>query len=152
MSEIPSGIARKRLSEDVIARYKEAFDLIDNGGNGTIDKSELKQFGEIEGVGQFSEEEVKSVLNTYGGENGVLEFEELLDFIYLSHIKSLENIFQNHAGEDGKLSKEEYAKMMRGIGMPDETIDSLFELLDSDKTGTVTKEEMVDQLLSLPSE
>jgi len=150
MSEIAGKIARKHLSKETIEKYEAAFKVIDEEENGTINKSELLSLKDADGNEQFSADEVEAVLKTYGGGDDTMNCDEMLDFIFLSEVERLKKKFQENAGEDGSLSTEEYANMMRGIGMDNDKIEAGFAVLDKDNTGTVTIEEMVAFLLTPP--
>lgn len=143
-----SGIARKHLSKEVIEKYEAAFTVIDEEENGTINKSELLSLKDADGNQKLSPDDVEKALDTYGGTDGVMNCDEMLDFIFMSEVERLKKKFQEIAGEDGSLSTEEYANMMRGIGMDDDKIEAGFNVLDNDNTGTVTIEEMVAFLLN----
>merc|ERR1739848_263931 len=98
------------LSEEEIEEIKEAFDLFDTDGSGTIDPKELKSAMQSLGFEAKNQTiyQMVSDLDTDG--SGAIDFEEFLDMMT--------------ARMSDKDTKED--------------INKVFRLFDDDKTGTIT--------------
>ena len=101
---------RPGLTEDEIEEIKEAFDLFDSDGSGTIDPKELKSAMQSLGFEAKNQTiyQMVSDLDTDG--SGAIDFEEFLDMMT--------------ARMSDKDTKQD--------------INKVFRLFDDDKTGTIT--------------
>ena len=68
----------QEITDEQMDEYREAFDLFDKDGDGTISTGELKNllrcFGQV-----YTDDEVQKIIDTYDeNETGSLEFEQLI--------------------------------------------------------------------------
>ena len=72
---------RAQLSEDQRTEIKEAFDLFDTDGSGTIDQKELKVAMRALGFEPKKEEIMKMIRDADQDNSGVIDFPEFLDMM-----------------------------------------------------------------------
>merc|ERR1712045_515438 len=95
---------------DEIEEIKEAFDIFDSDGSGTIDPKELKSAMQSLGFEAKNQTIYQMVSDLDADGSGAIDFEEFLDMMT--------------ARMSDKDTKED--------------IDKVFRLFDDDKTGTIT--------------
>lgn len=73
--------ASEALTSDQIRAFKEAFDLFDNNGGGTIDSAELKDTLDSVGI-EIEQEDIEEVMMQLDEDgNGEIDFEEFLNLM-----------------------------------------------------------------------
>merc|ERR1712202_28580 len=77
----PKKYERPGLSEDEIEEIKEAFDLFDTDGSGTIDPKELKAAMQSLGFEAKNQTIYQMISDLDKEKSGAIEFEEFLDMM-----------------------------------------------------------------------
>merc|ERR1712007_321741 len=112
-------MAKHGLTQDQVEEIKEAFDLFDTDGSGSIDVNELKVAMKALGMDAKSEEIRKLINDIDTDGDGTIDFDEFLAMMT--------------ARKQGEDTREDLLKV--------------FKLFDDDKTGTVSCENMTDDEL-----
>ena len=146
--------ARFELKDDQKAEIKEAFDLFDTDGTGTIEAKELKVALRALGF-EPKKEELKKLVSDLDKQNsssghGMLDFNEFLDIMTtkMSEKDSKEQIqkaFALFKGPTGKISFEDLKTVARELGetMSDEELMEMIKEADKDVDGEVSEEEFL---------
>mmetsp|Transcript_45378 Transcript_45378/g.63093 ORF Transcript_45378/g.63093 Transcript_45378/m.63093 type:complete len:166 (-) Transcript_45378:115-612(-) len=145
---------RTELKDEQKAEIKEAFDLFDTDGTGTIEAKELKVALRALGFEPKKEELKKLVsdLDKSGSSHGqgMLDFNEFLEIMTakMSEKDSKEQIlkaFQLFKGPTGKISFEDLKAVARELGenMSDEELQEMIREADKDDDGEVSEEEFM---------
>merc|ERR1712205_219778 len=74
----PGNMAKHGLTEDQVAEIKEAFDLFDTDGSGSIDTNELKVAMKALGMDAKSDEIRKLINDIDSDGDGTIDFDEFL--------------------------------------------------------------------------
>lgn len=97
--------AAEALTADQIQAFKEAFDLFDNNGGGTIDAQELKQTLDSVGI-DIETEDIEDVMKRMDEDgNGEIDFEEFLNLMTNTEM-FLEAFARKKHADDGGLDNE----------------------------------------------
>merc|ERR1711881_650293 len=149
---------RTELKDEQKAEIKEAFDLFDTDGTGTIDAKELKVALRALGF-EPKKEELKKLIsdldkNGGGGSasagQGQLDFNEFLEIMTakMSEKDSKEQIqkaFLLFKGPSGKISFDDLKAVAKELGetMSDEELMEMIKEADKDEDGEVSEEEFM---------
>merc|ERR1712146_771113 len=136
------------------AEIKEAFDLFDADGTGTIEAKQLKVALRALGFEPKKEELKKLVTDldksSSNSGQGTLDFNEFLEIMTakMSEKDSKEQIqkaFQLFKGPTGKISFEDLKTVARELGetMSDEELLEMIKEADKDTDGEVSEEEFL---------
>jgi len=137
-----------------VSEIKEAFDLFDTDGTGTIEEKELKVALRALGF-EPKKEELKKLVSDLDKQNsssghGMLDFNEFLDIMTtkMSEKDSKEQIqkaFQLFKGPTSKISFEDLKTVARELGetMSDEELLEMIKEADKDQDGEVSEEEFL---------
>ena len=119
-----SKVTRPGISEDEIEEMREAFNLFDTDGNGTIDPKELKEAMQSLGFEAKNQNIYQMISDIDKDGTGDIDFEEFLDLMT--------------AGISSSDSKEDVKKV--------------FNLFDDDKTGYISLQNLkrVEKILEKP--
>mmetsp|Transcript_69133 Transcript_69133/g.108216 ORF Transcript_69133/g.108216 Transcript_69133/m.108216 type:complete len:174 (+) Transcript_69133:66-587(+) len=149
---------RTELKDEQKAEIKEAFDLFDQDGTGTIEAKELKVALRALGFEPKKEELKKLVsdLDKSGQasgqqrQEGYLDFNEFLEIMTakMSEKDSKEQIqkaFQLFKGPSGKISFDDLKMVAKELGetMSDEELMEMIKEADKDDDGEVSEEEFM---------
>nr|XP_002129913.1 uncharacterized protein LOC100186906 isoform X1 [Ciona intestinalis] len=97
--------ANETLTKQQVLAFKEAFDLFDNNGGGTIDALELKETLESVGI-MLDEAEIHDVMMRLDKDgNGEIDFEEFLDLMTNTEM-FLEAFASRHDGSTDNYNRE----------------------------------------------
>merc|ERR1711924_162488 len=80
----PGNMAKHGLTEDQVAEIKEAFDLFDTDGSGSIDTNELKVAMKALGMDAKSDEIRKLINDIDSDGDGTIDFDEFLAMMTVS--------------------------------------------------------------------
>lgn len=151
-SRARSGAADKfPLTEDQKQEIKEAFDLFDTDGSGTIDQKELKVAMRALGF-EPKRDEIKKMIADIGKTGaGTID---LQDFMFLMSGKMTERDSKEEIlkafrlfddDETGKISLKNLRRVAREIGetMTDEELQEMIDEADRDGDGEVSQEEFL---------
>mmetsp|Transcript_129395 Transcript_129395/g.258331 ORF Transcript_129395/g.258331 Transcript_129395/m.258331 type:complete len:167 (-) Transcript_129395:43-543(-) len=145
---------RMELKEDQRKEIKEAFDLFDTDGTGTIQAKELKVALRALGF-EPNKEELKKLVSDLDksssqSDQGQLDFNEFLEIMTakMSEKDSREQIqkgFQLFKGPSGKISFEDLRAVARELGenMSGEELMEMIREADKDEDGEVNEEEFM---------
>merc|ERR1712113_908310 len=142
---------RTELKDEQKAEIKEAFDLFDTDGTGTIDAKELKVALRALGFEPKKEELKKLVSDLDKGSSssgqGQLDFNEFLEIMTakMSEKDSKEQIqkaFQLFKGPSGKISLDDLKAVAKELGetMSEEELKEMIREADKDEDGEVSEE------------
>jgi len=145
----------KQLSEEQIAEYKEAFNLFDKNGDGTISEAELKGVMESLGYKPTSKELQDMMHEVDIDNNGTIEFDEFVELMQRrvggssdpdGEFKEAFKIFDKDG--DGRISEKELKEVMTQLGekMSDQDVTDMIKEADQDKDGYISFTEFLRML------
>merc|ERR1712224_1002035 len=128
------GKKQKELTEEQKQEIKEAFDLFDTDGSGSIDSKELKVAMRALGFEPKKEEIQKMISDVDDDGRGTIEYEEILKAFRL---------FDDD--ETGKISFKNLKRVAKELGerMTDEELQEMIDEADRDGDGEVNEEEFL---------
>ncbi|KAH9503904.1 putative N-acetyltransferase 8B [Bulinus truncatus] len=148
MTKYFSSQADTQLTEEQIAEFKEAFNLFDKDGDGTITTSELGTV--MRSLGQNpTEAELRDMINEVDADgNGTIDFPEFLTMMSkkLSPSDADEEIHQAFRVFDkdgnGYISAAELRQVMANLGekLTDDELEEMIKEADNDGDGQVNYE------------
>lgn len=142
----------KGFTQDEMAEFKEAFDMFDLDGGGTIESHELKKvMGRLgESLTDAEIEEMVRALDQNG--DGEIDFDEFLELMIQraaernerdpeEQLRDAFNIFD--ADGSGFIDRNEVRVLMKKLAqdLTDEEIDSIMDEADMDGDGEISFEE-----------
>ena len=142
---------RTELTEEQKQEIKEAFDLFDTDGSGTIDAKELKVAMRALGFEPKKEEIRKLIADVDTNGSGVIDFPEFLDMMTTKMaerdpreemIKAF-RLFDDD--ETGRISFKNLKRVAKELGenMTDEEIQEMIDEADRDGDGEISEEEFM---------
>lgn len=142
-------ISRPGLSEEEIEEIREAFNLFDTDGSGTIDPKELKEAMESLGYEAKNQTIYQMISDVDKNGTGEIDFEEFLDVMTarMSNTDSKEDIQKifNLFDDDktGFISLQNLKRVSKELGetMSDAELLEMIERADSDQDGQISPEE-----------
>ncbi|CAD7700801.1 unnamed protein product [Ostreobium quekettii] len=140
---------RTGLTEEQKQEIREAFDLFDTDGSGTIDAKELKVAMRALGFEPKKEEIKKMIADIDKDGSGTIDFEEFLQMMTakMSERDSREEIMKAFRLFDddntGKISFKNLKRVAKELGenMTDEELQEMIDEADRDGDGEVNEEE-----------
>ena len=154
-------ISNKKLSRDRIDELKEAFDLFDENGNGSISIQELSQI--FKSIGYFpSLDELRDMLNEDDKDENLQEEKNDLtfkEFLNLMNNKSRDDDLRRELKEafkildkdgHGLIDITELKEVMLSFGenlAPDE-LEILLRIADDDNDGYIEYEIFIDKIIN----
>ena len=155
MSFRPSALARpkkkQQLTEEQRQEIKEAFDLFDTDGSGTIDAKELKVAMRALGF-EPKKEDIKRMISELDVEgNGVIEFNQFLDLMTTKMAERdpreemLKAFRLFDEDETGRISFKNLKRVAKELGenMSDDEIQEMIDEADRDGDNEINEEEFV---------
>eukprot|EP00933_Yihiella_yeosuensis_P060339 TRINITY_DN6284_c1_g1_i1.p2 TRINITY_DN6284_c1_g1~~TRINITY_DN6284_c1_g1_i1.p2 ORF type:complete len:167 (+),score=55.24 TRINITY_DN6284_c1_g1_i1:62-562(+) len=145
---------RTELKDEQKAEIKEAFDLFDTDGTGTIEAKELKVALRALGF-EPKKEELKKLVSdldksSSSSGQGMLDFNEFLEIMTakMSEKDSKEQVlkaFQLFRGPSGKISFDDLKAVAKELGenMSDEELEEMIREADKDDDKEVSEEEFI---------
>jgi Ca2+-binding EF-hand superfamily protein len=140
---------RPGLTEDEITEIKEAFDLFDSDGSGTIDPSELMNAMRSIGFESKSQTIYRMLSDADRDKSGALDFGEFLDMMSARNsdkegsydVEQIFNLFDED--RNGYITVENLRRVIRELGetMTEEEISEIIASADSDNDGRITLED-----------
>ena len=113
--------ASEALTADQIQAFKEAFDLFDNNGGGTIDAAELKATLDSVGI-DIETEDIEDVMKRMDEDgNGEIDFEEFLNLMTNTEM-FLEAFARKKNQEDGGNDDGIYRDVLLGLFLDNRTL------------------------------
>merc|ERR1712091_142566 len=141
------GKKQKELTEEQKQEIKEAFDLFDTDGSGSIDSKELKVAMRALGFEPKKEEIQKMISDVDDDGSGTIEFNELSQMILnrdpKDEILKAFRLFDDD--ETGKISFKNLKRVAKELGerMTDEELQEMIDEADRDGDGEVNEEEFL---------
>merc|ERR1719454_604870 len=145
------GKKQKELTEEQKQEIREAFDLFDTDGSGSIDAKELKVAMRALGF-EPTKEEIKKMINDIDKDgSGTIDFNEFLQMMTakMSERDSTEEILKAFRlfddDETGFITLKNLRRIAKEIGetMTDEELQEMIEEADRDGDGQVSEEEFL---------
>merc|ERR1712113_919925 len=145
---------RTELKDEQKAEIKEAFDLFDTWGRGTIDAKELKVALRALGF-EPKKEELKKLVSDLDKSSsqsgqGQLDFNEFLEIMTAKmgekdSKEQIQKAFQLFKGPSGKISFEDLKAVAKELGemMSDEELMEMIREADKDEDNEVSEEEFM---------
>ncbi|CAG9333088.1 unnamed protein product [Blepharisma stoltei] len=145
----PKQYERPGLTEDEIEEIKEAFDLFDTDGSGTIDPRELKSAMQSLGFEAKNQTIYQMISDLDKDGSGAIDFDEFLDMMTArmsdkdtrEDINKVFRLFDDD--KTGYITIKNLRRVARELGetMTDEELLEMIERADSDGDGQVTPED-----------
>ena len=142
---------RTELTEEQKQEIKEAFDLFDTDGSGTIDAKDLKVAMRALGFEPKKEEIKKMIADADKGQGGVIDFTDFLDMMTVKmaerdpreEMLKAFRLFDDD--ETGKISFKNLKRVAKELGenMTDEEIQEMIDEADRDGDGEISEEEFM---------
>merc|ERR1719450_1931441 len=151
MRRLGGGGKKKELTEEQKQEIKEAFDLFDTDGSGTIDSKELKVAMRALGFEPKKEEIRKMIDDIDKDGSGAIDFNEFLEMMTqkMSEKDSKEEILKAFRlfddDETGFITLKNLRRVSKDIGenMSDEELQEMIDEADRDGDGQVSEEEFL---------
>eukprot|EP01137_Pigoraptor_chileana_P028561 Opistho-2@999 len=142
---------KPELTEEQKQEIREAFDLFDTDGSGTIDAKELKVAMRALGFEPKKEEIKKMIADIDKDGTGTIDFNEFLEMMThkMSEKDSKEEILKAFrlfdADETGKISFKDLKRVAKELGenLTDEELQEMIDEADRDGDGEVNEEEFL---------
>ena len=142
---------RSELTEEQKQEIKEAFDLFDTDGSGSIDAKELKVAMRALGFEPKKEEIRKMIQEADKDGSGVIDFPEFLDMMTqkMSERDPREEMMKAFRlfddDETGKISFKNLKRVAKELGenMTDDEIQEMIDEADRDGDGEIGEEEFM---------
>ncbi|XP_011427026.1 calmodulin-A-like [Crassostrea angulata] len=145
-----------KLSDEQVAEFREAFNLFDKDGDGSITTMELGTV--MRSLGQNpTEGELQDMINEVDyDESGTIDFDEFLQMMArkmrdtdtTEELKEAFKVFDKDG--NGFISASELRHVMKSLGerLTDEEVDEMIKEADLDGDGQVNYEEFVKMMAS----
>lgn len=140
---------RPGLTEEEIMEIKEAFDLFDTDGGGSIDPKELKEAMNSLGLETKNQTIYQMITDLDSDNSGAIEFKEFLDLMTArmsdrdtkEDIRKVFRIFDED--NKGSITKKSLMRVAKELGetMDENELTEMIERADSDGDGNVTFED-----------
>ena len=139
------------LTEEQKQEIREAFDLFDTDGSGSIDAKELKVAMRALGFEPKKEEIKKMIADIDTDGSGTIDFNEFLEMMTakMSERDPMEEIIKAFRlfddDETGKISFKNLKRVAKELGenMTDEELQEMIDEADRDGDGEVSEEEFI---------
>ena len=140
---------RPGLSEEEIEEIREAFNLFDTDGSGTIDPKELKAAMQSLGFEAKNQTIYQMIADIDKQGNGTIEFDDFLDMMTAKmsdkdtreDIQKVFNLFDDD--QTGKISLRNLKRVAKELGetMSDAELLEMIERADTDTDGEISPDE-----------
>ena len=142
----PKTYERPGLNEEEIMEIKEAFDLFDTDGGGSIDPKELKEAMNSLGLEARNQTIYQMITDLDADNSGAIEFSEFLDLMTArmsdrdtkEDIKKVFRLFDEES--KGVITLKSLRRVAKELGetMEENELQEMIERADSDGDGNVT--------------
>merc|ERR1712096_39913 len=141
----------KGLTDDQIQEIREAFDLFDTDGSGTIDAKELKVAMRALGFEPKKEEVRKMISDVDKDGSGVIDFMEFMDMMTIKMAErdpreEMLKAFKLFDDDNtGKISFKNLKRVAKELGesMTDDELQEMIDEADRDGDGEINEEEFI---------
>ncbi|XP_037531546.1 caltractin [Nematolebias whitei] len=150
-SQKKKATSKHELTEEQVQEVKEAFDLFDTDGTGTIDVRELKVAMRALGF-EPKKEEIKAVVSEFvKGSSGTVDFSEFLSIMTqkMNEKDSKEEILKAFRLFDddctGKITFKNLKRVAKELGenLTDDELQEMIDEADQDGDGEVSEEDFL---------
>ena len=142
---------KREITEEQRQEIKEAFDLFDTDGSGSIDAKELKVAMRALGF-EPKKEEIKKMISEADKEGtGKVSFQDFMDLMVekmaqrdpIEEIKKAFRLFD--IDEKGKISFKDLKRVAKELGenMTDDELQEMIEEADRDGDGEISEEDFI---------
>ena len=142
---------KREITEEQRQEIKEAFDLFDTDGSGSIDAKELKVAMRELGF-EPKKEEIKKMISEADKEGtGKVSFQDFMDLMVekmaqrdpIEEIKKAFRLFD--IDEKGKISFKDLKRVAKELGenMTDDELQEMIEEADRDGDGEISEEDFI---------
>ena len=145
-------LTRPGLTSSEIEEIREAFNLFDTDGSGTIDPKELKEAMKTLGFEAKNQSIYQMISDIDKDGSGSIDFEEFLDMMTAKisdtdskeDIRKVFNLFDDD--NTGKISLKNLKRVAKELGenMTDDELVEMIQRADKDKDGEINFEEFYD--------
>ena len=152
--EITTYVKRLDIPEDKIAEYKEAFDMFDKDGGGTISANEIVKIMKNFGYPIKKSEAQKMISDIDDNGDGEIDFEEFvtlmekqINFVEETDEELVLRAFKSFDKDhDGKITNYEFRYILSQLGdmFTDEECDTLFKECDLDNDGVLVYQDFIN--------
>ena len=142
---------RPGLTEDEIEEIKEAFDLFDTDGSGTIDPKELRAAMQSLGFEAKNQTIFQMISDLDKNKSGSIDFEEFLDMMTArmsdkdtrEDISKVFRLFDDDTS--GSITLRNLRRVAKELGetMTDEELQEMIDEADRDGDGEVSQDEFI---------
>ena len=152
--EITTYIKKLDITKDKIDEYKEAFDMFDKDGSGTIDVGEIVKIMKNFGYPIKKSEAQRMISEIDDNGDGELDFEEFVTLMekqtnYVDQteeelvLTAFKSFDKDH---DGKITNHEFKYLLTQMGdkFTDEELNLLFQESDLDINGTLDYQDFIN--------
>lgn len=146
---MPARYERPGLTEDEIEEIKEAFDLFDTDGSGTIDPKELKAAMQSLGFDAKNQTIFQMISDLDRNKSGDIDFDEFLDMMTArmsdkdtrEDINKVFRLFDDDG--TGSISLKNLRRVARELGetMTDEELQEMIDRADSNSDSLVSADD-----------
>ena len=152
--EVITFTKRLDIPEDKIAEYKEAFDMFDKDGSGTISVTEIVKIMKNFGYPIKKSEAQQMIADIDDNGDGELDFEEFVTIMekqknYVDEtdeelvLRAFKSFDHDH---DGKITNYEFKYILTQMGnkFSEDELNQLFETCNLDINGTLTYQDFIN--------
>lgn len=144
-----------KLTEGQIERFKNAFNLFDKDGDGTVRSREVGTVMRALGLNP-TESEVNDLVNEVDEGNGLIDFPEFLVIMARkgddeNDAEELRESFENFDKDGtGKISMESFREIVTTMGekITEEELNEFLEAMDLDPTDDIEYEDLIRLILN----
>ena len=145
----------KGFSEEEVAQFQETFNMYDADGGGSISNDELKKVFKKLGSNPTDDQIQAMIKRVDVNGDGEIDFEEFLVMMKMNQQfndpdKDFRDAFKTMDTDgDGTISKKELSDLFIKLGqkLSDEEIQSMMDVVDTDKSGAIDFEEFKAMML-----
>ena len=152
--EVITSTKKLDIPEDKIAEYKEAFDMFDKDGSGTISVTEIVKIMKNFGYPIKKAEAQQMIADIDDNGDGELDFEEFVTLMekqtnYVEEtdeelvLRAFKSFDKDH---DGKITMYEFRYILSQLGdmFTEEECDTLFKECDLDNDGILVYQDFIN--------
>ncbi|KAK7240595.1 calcium ion binding protein [Aureococcus anophagefferens] len=135
---------RPGLSEDEIEEIREAFNLFDTDGSGTIDPKELKAAMQSLGFEAKNQTIYQMIGDIDKDNSGTIDFEEFLDMMTAKMREDIQKVFNLFDDDQtGHITLRNLKRVAKELGetMSDAELMEMIERADTDNDGEISPDE-----------
>eukprot|EP01083_Nonionella_stella_P242036 844632_1 len=144
---------KRRLTQEEVDEYREAFSLFDKDGDGSISADELGIVVRTIGMNP-TELEVQDMMKELDkNKDGVIEFDEFLDMMSQmddpdpNEIRKMFRKFDTDGSGGLSLQELRHGIKSLGVGVTDEELDEMLRDADTNRDGEISHDEFMRMMM-----